>query len=68
MMGNKKEIAESFLKLVSSGKLREAYHKYVHPEFHHHNPHFKGDRKWLLGSNQGLTERKRNILRMSGCI
>lgn len=30
---NKKEIAETFLKMVSSGKVREAYEKYVHPDF-----------------------------------
>jgi predicted SnoaL-like aldol condensation-catalyzing enzyme len=45
---NKKEIAVSFLHLASSGKVREAYEKYVHPDFRHHNPYFKGDRESLL--------------------
>jgi predicted SnoaL-like aldol condensation-catalyzing enzyme len=45
---SKKEIAESFLKLASSGKVREAYAKHVHPQFRHHNAYFKGDRQSLL--------------------
>jgi predicted SnoaL-like aldol condensation-catalyzing enzyme len=44
----KKEIAVSFLRLASSGKVREAYKKYVHPDFFHHNPYYKGDRESLL--------------------
>jgi predicted SnoaL-like aldol condensation-catalyzing enzyme len=47
---SKKEIAESFLKLASSGRVREAYEKYVHPQFRHHNAYFKGDRESLLTS------------------
>jgi hypothetical protein len=34
---NKKEMAISFLRLASSGNVREAYEKYVHPDFRHHN-------------------------------
>ena len=45
---NKKEIAEKFLQLASSGKVREAYEKFIHPEFFHHNPFFPGDRNSLL--------------------
>ncbi len=45
---NKKDIATTFLKLASSGKVREAYEKYVHPDFRHHNVYFKGDRESLL--------------------
>ena len=45
---NKKDIATIFLKLASSGKVREAYDKYVHPDFRHHNAYFKGDRESLL--------------------
>ncbi|HMA54755.1 MAG TPA: nuclear transport factor 2 family protein, partial [Acidobacteriota bacterium] len=44
----KKEIAVSFLRSAASGKVREAYEKYVHPDFVHHNPYFKGDRGSLL--------------------
>lgn len=45
---NKKEIATSFLRLGSSGKVREAYEKYIHPDFRHHNPYFRGDRQSLM--------------------
>lgn len=34
--------------MVSSGQVREAYEKYVHPNFRHHNAYFKGDRESLL--------------------
>jgi predicted SnoaL-like aldol condensation-catalyzing enzyme len=44
---SKKEIAESFLKLASSGRVREAYAKHVHPQFRHHNAYFKGDSESL---------------------
>jgi predicted SnoaL-like aldol condensation-catalyzing enzyme len=43
-----KEVAISFLNLVSSGNVREAYEKYVGPTFHHHNPCFKGDAESLM--------------------
>ena len=45
---NKKDSAISFLRLASSGKVREAYETYVHPDFRHHNPYFPGDRAALL--------------------
>ena len=45
---NRKGIAKSFLELASSGKVREAYEKYVHSDFIHHNAYFKGDRESLL--------------------
>jgi predicted SnoaL-like aldol condensation-catalyzing enzyme len=50
---NKKDIAESFLKLASSGKVREAYDRYVHQDFCHHNAYFKGDRETLLVGMEG---------------
>ena len=45
---SKKDIAESFLILASSGKVKEAYDKYVHVDFRHHNAYFEGDRESLL--------------------
>ena len=48
MSKSKKDIAVSFLQLASSGQARQAYHQYVHPQFSHHNPYFKGDRESLL--------------------
>jgi predicted SnoaL-like aldol condensation-catalyzing enzyme len=42
------EIATSFLKLIASGKAREAYHKYVSPNFRHHNAFFRSDAESLM--------------------
>jgi len=39
---NNKERAIAFLRLASSGKVREAYETYVHPDFRHHNLYFPG--------------------------
>ena len=47
---NNKDSAISFLRLASSGNVREAYEKYVHPDFRHHNPYFPGDRASLLAA------------------
>ena len=52
MKESKKDIAVSFLQLASSGEVRQAYDKYVHPQFSHHNPYFKGDRETLLAGMQ----------------
>jgi predicted SnoaL-like aldol condensation-catalyzing enzyme len=43
-----KEIAKSFLKLAGTGKVDEAYDRFVAPSFIHHNQYFKGDRQSLL--------------------
>ncbi len=45
-----KERAISFLRLASSGNVREAYETYIHPDFRHHNPYFPGDRASLLAA------------------
>lgn len=44
----RKDIATTFLQLASSGLVREAYDKYVHAGFKHHNGYFKGDRESLM--------------------
>ncbi|SMQ77736.1 Predicted SnoaL-like aldol condensation-catalyzing enzyme [Bacillus sp. OV166] len=38
----------SFLQLVASGKVREAYQTYISPDFRHHNPYFRGDAESLM--------------------
>ncbi|WP_436376059.1 nuclear transport factor 2 family protein [Cytobacillus sp. BC1816] len=43
-----KEKAVSFLQLVASGQVREAYKRYIGPDFTHHNPYFKGDADSLM--------------------
>lgn len=43
-----KEKAVSFLQLVASGQIREAYERYIGPNFRHHNPFFRGDADSLM--------------------
>lgn len=43
MKSSLKEKAVSFLQLVASGKVNEAYQSYIDPGFRHHNPYFRGD-------------------------
>ncbi len=42
-----KDAAVGFLKLVTLGKVREAYAMYVAKNFRHHHPYFKGDAESL---------------------
>ena len=39
----RREAAVFFLQLSSSGKVREAFDRYIAPTFRHHNPYFRGD-------------------------
>ena len=43
-----KDAAVSFLRLVSSGKVREAYERHVGASFRHHNAYYRGDRDSLM--------------------
>lgn len=45
-----KEKAISFLQLVASGKVREAYQSYVGPGFLHHSPYFRGETESLMSA------------------
>jgi predicted SnoaL-like aldol condensation-catalyzing enzyme len=42
MTDTKKDAAVAFLKMASSGDVREAYDKFVGEGFRHHNPYFEG--------------------------
>ena len=52
-----KEAAISFLKMASSGDVREAYSKFVGPDFRHHNPFFEGSAETLM---RGMEENARD--------
>ena len=39
----RREASRKFLRLCATGKVREAYERFVAPGFKHHNPWFKGD-------------------------
>ena len=47
MTNQNKKSAINFLKLASSGKVREAYAKFVGEGFRHHNPYFEGSAEAL---------------------
>jgi predicted SnoaL-like aldol condensation-catalyzing enzyme len=48
-----KDAATAFLRLVASGKVREAFQKFVGPNFRHHNPFFRGDAESLMVAMEG---------------
>ncbi|MEW5796087.1 MAG: nuclear transport factor 2 family protein [Candidatus Zixiibacteriota bacterium] len=52
---NRKEITKSFLRLAASGKVKEAYDMYIHPNFRHHNPYFRGDALSLKSGMEGAS-------------
>lgn len=45
-----KDAAIDFMRLVASPSVREAYRKYVAPNFRHHNPYFPGDAQSLMAA------------------
>lgn len=56
-----KDQAVDFLQLIVSGKIDEAYKKYVSPYFRHHNPYFPGDAdslKQAMEENDGMSPNK----------
>ena len=50
MANRNKDAAVSFLKMASSGDVREAYAKFVGPGFKHHNPYFEGSAETLMAA------------------
>jgi len=43
----RKAVAKAFLRLAATGKVRDAYERFVGPGFRHHNPYFRGDAEAL---------------------
>lgn len=60
MIESKKDIAISFLKLASGGKVREAFSKFVGAGFRHHNPYFEGSVQPLLKAMEENTKQNPN--------
>ena len=56
MKDSNKDAAVTFLKLAASGKVREAYSKFVGPGFRHHNAFFEGSAEAL---SAGMEENAR---------
>ena len=45
-----REAAITFLELAAGGSVREAFDRYVAPDFRHHNPYFRGDANALAAA------------------
>ena len=45
---SRKEAAEEFLRLTAKGEVKQAFEKFVAPEFKHHNAAFAGDAGSLM--------------------
>lgn len=64
-----KEKSISFLQNVAFGNVREAFQKYIGPDFLHHNPFFPGDSKSLmLAMEQNATENATKTLEVKLAI
>lgn len=61
-MSSIKQSAQNFLQLVASGKVNEAYDKFIDKNFKHHNAWYKGDADSL---KKGMEE---NAIKNSGKI
>ena len=59
MLSNK-QVVESFLTLVASGKVQEWFDLYIDKDFIHHNQYFPGDRQSLLDAMQQAHEEHPN--------
>ncbi len=57
---DKKQAALTFLKVAASGKVSEAFQKYISRDFRHHNPHFRGDAKSLKAAMMEAHQKFRN--------
>ena len=49
----RKDLAKAFLRLAATGKVREAYERFIAAGFRHHNPHFAGDADSLRKGMEG---------------
>lgn len=64
-----KEIAISFLQTVATGKVREAFQKYIDSDFCHHNAFFPGDANSLmLAMEKNATENPNKLLKVKLAI
>ena len=66
---SRKEAATSFLQLVASGKVREAYQNHIGPNFRHHNPFFRGDADSLrVGMEENAAQNPDKVLEVQHAL
>lgn len=64
-----KDAAVYFLKLAASGKVREAYSKFVGAGFRHHNPFFEGSAEALMaGMEENARQNPNKVLEVKHAI
>src|SRR5262245_21038403 len=69
MAKDNKNAAISFLQLASSGKVREAYSKFVGDGFRHHNPFFEGSAESLMaGMEENARQNPDKVLEVKRAI
>ena len=69
MPDNNKDSAISFLNLAASGKVREAYSKFVGAGFRHHNPFFEGSAEALMaGVEENALQNPNRVLEVKRAI
>ncbi|MBI3153303.1 MAG: nuclear transport factor 2 family protein [Chloroflexi bacterium] len=69
MTDSNKNAAVSFLELASSGKVDEAYSKFIGEGFRHHNPFFEGSAKSLqAGMKENAKQNPNKVLEVKRVI
>jgi predicted SnoaL-like aldol condensation-catalyzing enzyme len=69
MADSNKDAAISFLKLAASGKVREAYSKFVDAGFRHHNPLFEGSAEALMaGMEENARQNPSRVLEVKRAV
>ena len=69
MMDSNKAAATAFLELASTGKVNEAYSRYVGAGFKHHNPFFEGSAESLkAGMEENARQNPNKVLEVKQAI
>lgn len=69
MTDSNKDSAIAFLTLASSGKVHDAYSKFVGAEFKHHNPFFEGSAESLMaGMEENARQNPDKVLEVKRAI
>jgi predicted SnoaL-like aldol condensation-catalyzing enzyme len=64
-----KQAAVEFLRMSASGKIRDAYARFVAPGFRHHNPFFRGDADSLMrGMEENAVDHPSKVLEVQRAV
>ena len=69
MTNSNRDAAISFLELAASGKVREAYSRFVGAGFRHHNPFFEGSAEALMaGMEENARQNPSKVLEVKRAV